>query len=160
MWPNTALLPKVLGRSHLNQPIRLVQCDPSLGGGEVKTVVLGAGPWSVEATTCIRRSEQLFVKLVLRRAVLFRNSACPTGSWSFPIQAGRTTILDRGHFLYMQGEGPFLIVVISYTCRAKDHSLPSRVKCYSTRSVSPSWGDPETGSLGRHMCDGLILQIP
>ena len=61
LWPNVAFLPKVLSRTHLNQPILLARFDsPSEGRSELLCPVRALKAY-IAATASIRQSEQLFV---------------------------------------------------------------------------------------------------
>lgn len=115
LWPNTAFLPKVLSRAHLNQPIRLAQFDlpPGERGDDPELLCpVRALRIYTAATACIRRSDQLFL--------------CYGGP-------------NRGCAVSKQRLSHWIVDIIAHAYRACDRLLPSGVRSHSTRSIATSW---------------------
>ncbi|KAK9542065.1 hypothetical protein VZT92_002063 [Zoarces viviparus] len=113
LWPNAAFLPKVLTRSHINQPIQLAAFDPPSGEERSRLLCpVRALRAYVEATACIWRSEQLFI------------------SYGGP---------KKGCALSKQRLSHWIVEAIAQAYKASDRPLPSGVRGHSTRSVSTSW---------------------
>lgn len=115
LWPNTAFVPKVLSRSHCNQPLRLARFQPPSGvagdGSELLCPVRALEAY-VAATAGMRRSDQLFL--------------CYGGP-------------KVGCPLSKQRLSHWLVDVICHAYSAGGCALPVGVKAHSTRSVSTSW---------------------
>lgn len=114
LWPNMAFLPKVVSRSHCNQPLRLARFNPSErdGGDRPELCPVRALRAYVAATTGIRRSDQLFL--------------CYGG-------------FKMGYPLSKQRLSHWIVEVIRHAYRSDSRSPPSGVRAHSTRSVSTSW---------------------
>ncbi|KAK0146804.1 hypothetical protein N1851_013823 [Merluccius polli] len=113
LWPNVAFLPKVLSRTHLNQPIRLARFDsPSEEGRSELLCPVRALRAYIAATAGIRQSEQLFV--------------CHGGP-------------NRGCALSKQRLSHWVVDAITHAYGASGRPPPSGVRCHSTRSVATSW---------------------
>ncbi|KAK0130707.1 hypothetical protein N1851_034661 [Merluccius polli] len=113
LWPNVAFLPKVLSRTHLNQPIRLARFDsPSEEGRSELLCPVRALRAYIAATAGIRQSEQLFV--------------CHGGP-------------NRGCALSKQRLSHWVVDAIAHAYGASGRPPPSGVRCHSTRSVATSW---------------------
>ncbi|KAK0147606.1 hypothetical protein N1851_012909 [Merluccius polli] len=113
LWPNVAFLPKVLSRTHLNQPIRLARFDsPSEEGRSELLCPVRALRAYIAATAGIRQSEQLFV--------------CHGGP-------------NRGCALSKQRLSHWVVNAITHAYGASGRPPPSGVRCHSTRSVATSW---------------------
>ncbi|KAK0156350.1 hypothetical protein N1851_000347 [Merluccius polli] len=111
LWPT--FLPKVLSRTHLNQPIRLTRFDSTSeeGSSELLCPVRALKAY-IAATASIRQSEQLFV--------------CHDGpNW--------------GCALSKQRLSHWVIDAITHAYGASGRPPPSGVRCHSTRSVATSW---------------------
>lgn len=115
LWPNTAFVPKVLSRSHCNQPLTLARFAPPPGEGGGRSELLcplRALKAYITATADIRKSDQLFL--------------CYGGA--------RT-----GSPLSKQRLSHWIVEVIRHAYETRKRSLPSRVKCHSTRGIATSW---------------------
>ncbi|KAK0150202.1 hypothetical protein N1851_008886 [Merluccius polli] len=116
LWANVAFLPKVLSRTHLNQPIRLARFDsPSEECRSELLCPVRALRAYIAATAGIRQSEQLFV--------------CHGGP-------------NRGRALSKQRLSHWVVDAIAHAYGASGRPPPSGVRCHSTRSVATSWGVP------------------
>ena len=113
LWPNVAFLPKVLSRTHLNQPIRLSRFDsPSEEGRSEMLCPVRALKAYIAATASFRQSEQLFV--------------CHGGP-------------NRGCALSKQRLSHWVVDAIKHAYGASGRPPPSGVRCHSTRSITTSW---------------------
>ncbi|XP_016516896.1 uncharacterized protein LOC107833105 [Poecilia formosa] len=115
LWPNPAFVPKVLSRSHCNQPLRLARFQPTSGEADDSSELLcpvRALEAYIAATAAIRRSDQLFLCYGGPRL------GCP---------------------LSKQRLSHWIVDVICHACTAGHRPRPVGVKAHSTRSVSTSW---------------------
>ena len=116
LWPNVAFLPKVLSRSHLNQPIRLASFRPPPGEVKEKLGLLcpvRALRAYTNATLGIRQgTDQLFV--------------CYGGP-------------NKGYALSKQRLSHWIVDAISHAYGVSGNSMPPGVRAHSTRSLSTSW---------------------
>jgi len=61
LWANVAFQPKVLPQTHFNLPAQLARFDIQENGTSKLLCPVGALRAYIDATACIRQSEQLFV---------------------------------------------------------------------------------------------------
>ncbi len=131
MWPDIAFLPKVLSRSHLNQPIRLTRFNPPPEEAEGRSSLLcpvRALKAYVEATACIWQSEQVFV------------------SYAGP---------KKGCALSKQHLSHWIVDTITFAFKASGRPLPSGSEVTSPEHIH-IMGCPEGGSFGDHLSHGLM----
>ena len=111
-WPKVAFLSKVLPLAHSNRPIQLacINIPQESGTPELLCPVRALGAY-VDATACIRQSEQLFV--------------CHGGT-------------RKACALSKQRLSHWVVDTIAHASGTSGRPLPSGVRCHS-RSVSTSW---------------------
>ncbi|KAK5895025.1 hypothetical protein CesoFtcFv8_011654 [Champsocephalus esox] len=113
LWPNVAFLPKVLPLAHSNRPIQLARFNiPQENGTPELLCPVRALRAYIDATACIRQSEQLFV--------------CHGGT-------------RKGHALSKQRLSHWVVDTITCAYGASGRPPPSGARCHSTRGVSTSW---------------------
>lgn len=115
LWPNTAFVPKVLPRSHCNQPLTLSRFQPpseeGLNGSELLCPVRALEAY-IAATAGRRRSDQLFL--------------CYGGpKMGYPVSKQRLS--------------HWIVDVISCAYSKSGQSPPMGLTAHSTRGVATSW---------------------
>ena len=113
LWPNVASLPKVLPLARSNRPTQLARFNiPQENGKPELLCPVHALRAYIDATACVRQSEQLFVR------------------------RGGTR---KGRALSKQRLSHWVVDTITHAYGASGRPPPSGVRCHSTRSISTSW---------------------